>query len=229
MRFEKIQTIKICELNNYNFNIPNYQRGYRWTYRQITELLGDIYEFCTNGKNQNYYCIQPLVVMEKEKTINVIDGQQRLTTIDLILKALNQSLFNLSYERNDYLERITSISKKYIPDIDENNYQKEMAFGLKWNCAVLPLDIENAKLYEVKSGVIAVLFRSENVKFATLYIEDNYLIKIKDFENKLKFIRNKSASEVPVIIYKDNKYKDFASEFNNGNCTVISLEDFIKI
>ncbi len=61
-----------------------------------------------------------------------------------------------------------------------------MAFGLKWNCAVLPLDIENAKLYEVKSGVIAVLFRSENVKFATLYIEDNYLIKIKDFENKLK-------------------------------------------
>lgn len=98
----KIDTISVCDLLDYNFFIPSYQRGYRWESQEITELLEDLNEYAEKIKDRsntvsNFYCIQPLVVKEKkwfnsnQEVINgyeVIDGQQRLTTIYLILKYL---------------------------------------------------------------------------------------------------------------------------------------------
>ncbi len=102
--------------------IPSYQRGYRWSEKNVEKLLNDIFEgrlisdspevlekLKTYNGNQkgfydkvrtisfkdgeaiNKYCIQPLVVYKKpdEKKYEVIDGQQRLTTICIILAALN--------------------------------------------------------------------------------------------------------------------------------------------
>lgn len=89
------------------FFIPSYQRGYRWKYQQVEDLLNDIQEFSANHFNNTeksdnkiektniYYCLQPLIVKERTNTIDgkgdweVIDGQQRLTTFYLILHYLN--------------------------------------------------------------------------------------------------------------------------------------------
>lgn len=104
----------ISELLKCNFSIPSYQRGYRWTEQQVTDLLNDINEFSpkeipsTNEKT--WYCLQPIVVKQKdENEWEVIDGQQRLTTIYLILHHLNQghvqnrrkTLFRLKYETRE--------------------------------------------------------------------------------------------------------------------------------
>lgn len=86
----------IGELLGMNFFIPSYQRGYRWTERQVEDLLDDIWEFINKSdKNPNeWYCLQPIVVkklnLENVTTeqYEVLDGQQRLTTIFLILKQL---------------------------------------------------------------------------------------------------------------------------------------------
>ena len=109
------------------FHIPSYQRGYRWTYLQIENLLNDIWEFC-KGVDGDFYCLQPLVVKEREedgllaeikqaesiervknllkKEWTVIDGQQRLTTIYLILKALgNDEYPYLEYGRESYIKK----------------------------------------------------------------------------------------------------------------------------
>ena len=80
----------ISELLKYNFFIPSYQRGYRWTEQQVTDLLNDINEFSPkeigNTTEKTWYCLQPIVVKQKdENEWDVIDGQQRLTTIYLIL------------------------------------------------------------------------------------------------------------------------------------------------
>lgn len=96
------------------FFIPSYQRGYRWTEQQVKDLLNDIKEFIDNGTN-NIYCIQPLVVKERDQDIlskikkansidevkqfllgswEVIDGQQRLTTIKIILTVCKKNLMN---------------------------------------------------------------------------------------------------------------------------------------
>lgn len=64
-----------------SFYIPSYQRGYRWSETEVVRLLDDIYQ---NGKKN--YCLQPVVVRKKEDRYELIDGQQRLTTLYLIYK-----------------------------------------------------------------------------------------------------------------------------------------------
>ena len=91
-----------------NFIIPGYQRGYRWNDQQINDFLNDIFEFYEqfkNGKESKIYFLQPIMVMERysdgageeEKCpeINIVDGQQRLTTVFL----LNAVLLNQYDER----------------------------------------------------------------------------------------------------------------------------------
>ena len=94
MSDERENTIKetaVGKLLGMNFFIPGYQRGYRWTEQQVNDLLNDINEF--KPENGSWYCLQPLVVMKKDgkdEKWEVIDGQQRLTTIYLILAYLEK-------------------------------------------------------------------------------------------------------------------------------------------
>jgi uncharacterized protein with ParB-like and HNH nuclease domain len=105
----------------YQFFIPHYQRGYRWTEQQVTALLNDVNNFVPDEKVQSFYCLQPLVVKsrsERENQWDVIDGQQRLTTIYLILtfftkkELLSTDLFNITYEKwensGDFLKNISN-------------------------------------------------------------------------------------------------------------------------
>jgi uncharacterized protein with ParB-like and HNH nuclease domain len=97
-----------------NFLIPSYQRGYRWIDDHILKLLNDIKE---NG-DQNY-CLQPIVVKRvDENKFELIDGQQRLTTLFLIFKNMKQIL--PSTEVKFSLEFETRLrSKEYLNELDE--------------------------------------------------------------------------------------------------------------
>lgn len=82
------------------FLIPAYQRGYRWGKDEVTRLLDDVYQ---NGKKN--YCLQPVVVRKKGAVYELVDGQQRLTTLYLIyryMKNVNpffgEPAFTLTYE-----------------------------------------------------------------------------------------------------------------------------------
>lgn len=73
------------------FNVPSYQRGYRWERRQVRQLLADI---MINHQSWSYY-LQPIVVAHRGKigdneVYDLIDGQQRMTTLYLIYHALQQ-------------------------------------------------------------------------------------------------------------------------------------------
>lgn len=108
----------INELSEYKFMIPAYQRGYRWTTQEVTDLLNDVHEFIPkqidDSSEKTWYCLQPIVLkLIDNENYEVIDGQQRLTTIFLILHYLNQDfiekrrekLFELDYEtRSDLKE-----------------------------------------------------------------------------------------------------------------------------
>lgn len=115
----------INELQEFNFFIPSYQRGYRWGVNEIIDLLNDISDFkpreVDSSTDKTWYCLQPIVVKKKDDgQFEVIDGQQRLTSIYLILFHLNQylaedyrnDLFELSYETrtesNKFLKELNS-------------------------------------------------------------------------------------------------------------------------
>jgi hypothetical protein len=76
------------------YHVADYQRGYRWTPQQVMQLLDDLWEFVqrTGSDPDAFYCLQPLVIKPDEKHGEVVDGQQRLTTILLILSYFNQRL-----------------------------------------------------------------------------------------------------------------------------------------
>lgn len=90
------------------FRIPAYQRGYRWKPAQVTQLLEDVCEFGKRADPQpdEFYCLQPLVLKTAGGAYEVVDGQQRLTTLLLILRHFNERMapkyrskhFSLSYE-----------------------------------------------------------------------------------------------------------------------------------
>ena len=67
-----------------NFIIEAYQRGYRWGKNEVERLLEDISEIPDGQK----YCLQPVVVKNVNGDFELIDGQQRLTTLYLIMKYL---------------------------------------------------------------------------------------------------------------------------------------------
>jgi uncharacterized protein with ParB-like and HNH nuclease domain len=70
-----------------SFRVPRYQRGYRWGKLEVERLLNDIWE---NGDKD--YSLQPVVVKrDAENVWELVDGQQRLTTLYLIFIYMQQA------------------------------------------------------------------------------------------------------------------------------------------
>ncbi|MCM1318951.1 MAG: DUF262 domain-containing protein [Muribaculaceae bacterium] len=143
-----IELRNIRSLSALKFYIPDYQRGYRWTDTQANQMLQDFLDFIEDGKDstkyaEGYYCLQPVVVKPKtwispdgtiQEGYEVIDGQQRLTTIYLLLQALfsndeklrkrikDFNMFSIDYQtRNDskdFLENIADDSKRQSKKYD---------------------------------------------------------------------------------------------------------------
>lgn len=66
-----------------HFVVPGYQRGYRWGQLEVERLVEDIH--ANLGLN---YCLQPIVVKSNDRGWELVDGQQRLTTLYLFVRAL---------------------------------------------------------------------------------------------------------------------------------------------
>ncbi len=107
------------------FYVPSYQRGYRWGETEVVRLLDDIY--ATEGKRN--YCLQPVVVKKNGDRYELIDGQQRLTTIYLIYRFMNnesfgfidEPRFTLSYETRDR-------SEDFLKSIDESRKDENIDY-----------------------------------------------------------------------------------------------------
>lgn len=107
-----IAFIPINQLQGKHFVVKEYQRGYKWENDQILALLNDIHYHKT-GK----YSLQPLITDEKTEDIELIDGQQRVTTIYLLLYFLGEK----KYFSIDYQTR--KASQSFISEkIDEMHY-----------------------------------------------------------------------------------------------------------
>jgi uncharacterized protein with ParB-like and HNH nuclease domain len=145
-----ILLLSIDQLKGKIFSIGNYQRGYKWGKKEILELLNDIHSY---DKSNGIYCLQPLILKpldEKTEKIEienriyeifsnneVIDGQQRTTTLFILVKYLvhiglidEKHLFNINYitrERSRIFleENLNLIFDSNIDSISENELSEK--------------------------------------------------------------------------------------------------------
>ena len=206
----------IGELLEYSFFIPSYQRGYRWTERQIEDLLEDINAFIptpiekTNRKT--WYCLQPLVIKrcdERTKNKNklqgtwyeVIDGQQRLTSIFLLIHYANEmwvgkqkiSEFQIRYETRE--ESFEFLQEQRIDETADN--------------AITNYD--NIDFHHIKKAYNKIHDWVKNFKKKYEKDFDN-----NDFQSKLK-------SNSKVIWYEVSDEKDAIEIFTRINMGKIPL------
>lgn len=86
---EEIAVIKkIKDVVKDELSIPDYQRPYKWTVKNITQLLNDLYFNFEKGKK--VYRIGAVVIHKNGNTKNIVDGQQRLISLSLILYLLDK-------------------------------------------------------------------------------------------------------------------------------------------
>lgn len=117
-----------------DFTIEAYQRGYRWGKDEVEYLLEDINEIPDGQK----YCLQPVVVKNVNDKYELIDGQQRMTTLYLIMKYLNVDIkYSIEYTTRkgskELLEKIDEIDPSSpSSNIDELFIKKSYSRIKKW-------------------------------------------------------------------------------------------------
>ncbi|PQJ81484.1 DUF262 domain-containing protein [Polaribacter glomeratus] len=111
------------------YNIPEYQRGYKWSEQQVNQLLDDIYKFSLTRDNDHFYCLQNITLfqnLKNESYLNVVDGQQRLTTVTLLLSYLKannivEGMINYAVREpsNDFIQKVIANESNIIKTILE--------------------------------------------------------------------------------------------------------------
>lgn len=135
----KVKELYIIDNNTSIFHsghyiVPLYQRGYAWEEKHIVQLIDDVMDIPSNGQ----YYIGSLIVHSRMDAFEVIDGQQRLTTLFLLLMYLgelrNVELTSLRFECRDKsnytLVHMREIASGASPEqIDDNRIQQELLDG----------------------------------------------------------------------------------------------------
>lgn len=126
----KAKTFK--NFKDYFFVVPDYQREYVWEAdNHVEQFLIDIeYEFDEDSDEQNSYFIGSIIIVENNGKFDVIDGQQRLTTIMILLCALRDLLEkqNLNSTQKNHLEIIKSILFSFDPDTEQELIRLELQY-----------------------------------------------------------------------------------------------------
>nr|WP_306558727.1 DUF262 domain-containing protein [Campylobacter sp. CS_ED1] len=177
------------------FFVADYQRGYRWN-EEVERLLNDISEI-EDGKN---YCLQPIVIKNVGDKFELIDGQQRLTTLYLIQKFTKiyrpkiQIKYTISYEtRKD--------SKNFLENLDFDNINDN------------PKNIDEYFINEA-AKTIKTWFEKFNNETETKYTSDD------DAAND---IQTKLNNKVHVIWYEANSCENSMQLFTRLNIGKIPL------
>ena len=120
----------LFEEESCRYEIPIYQRDYAWTEPQIRQLILDIADYAQEKKDCNYYIGTLIVYVRKENNVTVyetIDGQQRLTTLSILLNLLHNRKNSLSWFRGNILSfacrpKSTESLQMLSNDLDKESY-----------------------------------------------------------------------------------------------------------
>lgn len=177
------------------YYIAPYQRGYKWKsesiYDQVPVLLMDLYEAftvfkTTTNTGQEYYLNYITVKTNSNNVFEVIDGQQRLTTLTLIFNALEHSAFFTTKDN------IVRSNKGYL--VNYARYEGKDESDNIFNQVLSQLDHDESTDTSIEEQDKYFMVKSMRciIKFFSLFKENSEAIEFLDFiKNKVKIILNK--------------------------------------
>ena len=172
---EKAVIIKLKDLLSIeNLDIPEYQRPYKWSLKNVNQLIDDILRF----KNKEAYRLGTVVVHKNSKnnTLDIVDGQQRITTIVLLIKAIMQD---------------NNLNKKFHTEYNEKS-ENEIKFpDLKFTN---PISITNVKqnFQELNKRIKEIEF-DENVVYFILHKCEVVYVELDDISEAFQFFDSQNA------------------------------------
>lgn len=156
-----------------NLTIPDYQRPYKWTAKNVIQLLDDIIH--AKSVNKETYRVGTLILHldNKKSTHNIVDGQQRTISFSLLLKALDSDskISFLEQPLQDNPHNARNIPNNYralerrISNIEDDNEKKDLLDYIKNNCELIVVitdDLSEAFQF----------FDSQNARGKKLYAHD---------------------------------------------------------
>lgn len=204
------------------FNVPSLQRTYRWGEKEITLLLNDLYEFYNTNKDStnDFYPLQPLILKksnQNDDTWNVLDGQQRLTTIKLIASFFEMDkdyCLDISYDtREKTKDFLDNISNKKEEDVGKS---MELYYIFHAYEVIKAWFQKNKKEKDTEKidAIRNVLFEKERTRFVVqeMNIDDD---EAKTFQNINQGRIPLSCSELIKALFLGHI---FESHKNDNNC-----------
>ena len=160
------------EMPNIKLEIPNYQRPYKWTAKNVIQLLDDIID--AKNDNKETYRVGTLILHQKdvEYEYSIVDGQQRTITFSLLLRVLGaksidfleQPLSNNPYNTRNIPNNFRTLERR-VNNIIDDRERNELRQYIENNCeliVVITEDISEAFQF----------FDSQNARGKKLYPHD---------------------------------------------------------
>lgn len=171
------------------FVVPSYQRGYRWETEEVERLLDDIYSL--HGKDNKGYCLQPIVVKNQGDYYELIDGQQRLTTIYIIYYYIRQTAPSLIKKPKFLLKYKTRPEKEdFLDDMDVSLKEDNIDFWYMCNA----LETIEAWFQKQEDQAAAIF------EMHTFFINNVKVIwyEVDDTENAIKLFERLNIGKIAL-------------------------------
>jgi len=223
---------------NQKFNIPIYQRLYVWQDEQVKTLIEDLLS-AYNHNDKHIYYLGSVVVVENGGAYDLIDGQQRFTTLKILRELLGDTTLTLTFSARDNvweefkmeqsnnadIQRMIN-AKKNLSEIINNrktdikNFLKYIQDQVQLVITFVPQNTDLNKLFELINGRGEQLLQHEILKAKILkFIKDDYS-KYGKIWDICANMDNHIENNIKESLLKKDKYepitwKDYFDEFRN--------------
>ena len=210
-------------ITDVNLVMPNYQRPYKWTAKNVIQLLDDIFD--AKNANKETYRVGTLILhRENNSTYNIVDGQQRTISFALLLKALDedlpisfleQSIADNPYNTRNIPQNYSTLERR-VNNIADDKERQELLDYVANNCELIVVITDNiSEAFQ--------FFDSQNARGKKLYPHD--LLKAYNLREMTdldtmeteKVVKNWEDLDQKALSSLFNEYLYRVKEWTQGN------------
>ena len=193
----------ISEVWDDKYVVPLYQRNFAWTEKEINLLLQDVYDSFKKAPESNYYIGSLVVLRRQDGTLEVIDGQQRLTVLHMLCRVLG--LINsphLTYDSRPEVERFFDDLFSVGESIDVSFKDKTKVYRLIEGLDALRYTHLHTAPGRDEDQEFMLCKQPEDNKQGTMYMPDEEKQRFTQYlANKVVLVRVELPSDTDVAAY----------------------------